>query len=501
MTRIRIDASRVTGVVDRKIFSGFVEHLGRCIYGGLYDPTSDYADEFGFRTDVGEAIKDLNPPVLRWPGGNFVSNYHWTDGVGPVEQRPVRMELAWHLTESNLIGTDEFLQWCARSGYEPYLCVNMGSGTFEEAQAWVEYCNSPVGTYWADLRAQNGHPEPYGVKLWALGNEMYGDYQVGQLTADEYVAKARAFAKVMKRTDGSLRLISCGRNGHSEWDRTVLEGLADLVEFHSIHIYTGSPNYWVNVFAPHQADRALRSMRALIDDITYRKGLDHEIKVAYDEWNVWYRYTEGVFEPSDQPPLEERYDLSDALAVATYLNIFVRHARTVGMANLAQMVNVIAPIFTRDNAMFLQTIYHPIQLISRHTQEVALDVWVDGPTHQLVEAAEDMHWLWPLPVADLSPFPMLDVAATRDEAGTEVVLSVVNRDPKNAIEAELEVLSAAIAGAGRAYVVNGPDVTSTNDFDRPAEVGVIESEALTGPGSTYRFEPHSVTVLRIPLSN
>ena len=309
MTRIRIDASRVTGVVDRKIFSGFVEHLGRCIYGGLYDPTSDYADEFGFRTDVGEAIKDLNPPVLRWPGGNFVSNYHWTDGVGPVEQRPVRMELAWHLTESNLIGTDEFLQWCARSGYEPYLCVNMGSGTFEEAQAWVEYCNSPVGTYWADLRAQNGHPEPYGVKLWALGNEMYGDYQVGQLTADEYVAKARAFAKVMKRTDGSLRLISCGRNGHSEWDRTVLEGLADLVEFHSIHIYTGSPNYWVNVFAPHQADRALRSMRALIDDITYRKGLDHEIKVAYDEWNVWYRYTEGVFEPSDQPPLEERYDL------------------------------------------------------------------------------------------------------------------------------------------------------------------------------------------------
>jgi alpha-N-arabinofuranosidase len=501
MTVIRIDTSREIGRVDRKIFSGFVEHLGRCIYGGLWEQGSPLSDEFGFRTDVGEALKQLNALVLRWPGGNFVSNYHWTDGIGPVENRPVRMELAWHLTEPNLIGTDEFLRWCEREGYEPYLCVNMGSGTFDEAQAWVEYCNSPVGTYWADRRAENGRVEPYGVKLWALGNEMYGDYQVGQLTANEYVAKARAFAKVMKRTDGSLRFVACGRNGHDEWDRIVLEGLADLVEFHSIHIYTGSADYWLNVFAPHQADRALRSMRALIDNVTYRQKIDHEIKVAYDEWNVWYRYTEGIFEPSDQPPLEERYDLSDALAVATYLNIFVRHSKTVGMANLAQMVNVIAPIFTNERGLFLQTIFHPIRLLSQHTQAVAIDAFVNGPTHDLVERAEDMHWLWPQPVADLGPFQMLDVTATRDvDAGT-LVLSVVNRDKDNDIQAELQLLSASFAGPGRAYTVTGPDPSAQNDFDHPDTVGVTESDVDLASNPTYRFPACSVTVLTVPITS
>ena len=211
--RIRIDADRVVGTVDRRIFSGCVEHLGRCIYGGLYEPTSPHADAHGFRRDVAQAIKAMNPPVLRWPGGNFSSNYHWTDGIGPAERRPVRMELAWHLTEPNLVGTAEFLAWCEREGYEAYLCVNMGSGTLDEAQAWVEYVNGTKDTYWANLRRSNGHPEPYGVKLWALGNEMYGDYQVGQLTAEEYVRKARSFAMLMRRTDQYLKLVSCVQTG------------------------------------------------------------------------------------------------------------------------------------------------------------------------------------------------------------------------------------------------------------------------------------------------
>lgn len=499
MARIRIDADREIGRVDRRVFSGFVEHLGRCIYGGLYEPDGPTADEHGFRTDVTAALKALDPPVLRWPGGNFVSNYDWTDGIGPVEDRPVRMELAWHLTEPNLIGTDEFLQWCEREVYEPYLCVNLGSGTFQEAQAWVEYCNAPVGTYWADRRAANGRVEPYGVKLWALGNEMYGDYQVGQLGAEQYVEKARSFAKVMTRTDGTITLVSCGKDGVSDWDRVVLEGLADLVRLHSIHIYTGSPDYWVNVLAPHQAERALRRMRALIDQVTYDKKIDHEIKVAYDEWNVWYRYTEGVFGPSDQPPLEERYDLSDALAVATYLNIFVRQSRTVGMANLAQMVNVIAPIFTRPGEMFLQTIYHPIRLLSEHTQDVALDVHVDGPTHELVEPPESLHWLWPMPVADLNPFQVLDVAVTRDEARSTLTVAVVNRDPEHAVQTTFEIRDVAVAGEVDVHTVTGAGPQSVNDFSDPQAVAPTSAHVVLGGGELcFTFPPCSLTVLRIP---
>ncbi|MFG1954504.1 alpha-N-arabinofuranosidase [Micromonospora sp. NPDC048830] len=499
MARIRVDADRAIGTVDRKIFSGFVEHLGRCIYGGLYDPGSPFDDETGFRRDVAAALKALNPPVLRWPGGNFASNYQWTDGIGPAEKRPKRLELAWFLTEPNLVGTDEFLRWCEREGYEPYLCVNMGSGTFSEAQAWVEYCNGTKDTYWANKRRENGREEPYGVKLWALGNEMYGDYQVGQLTAEEYVSRARQFANVMKRTDRSIRLVSCGQNGWSEWDRVVLEGLADLVDYHSIHIYTGSSDYWVNVLAPHQAERSLRAMRALIDGVTYRKKLSHEIKVAYDEWNVWYRYTEGVYEPSDQPPLEERYDHSDALAVATYLNIFVRHCRTVGMANLAQMVNVIAPIFTRPDGMFLQTIYHPFRMLSEHTQSVALDTFVDGPTHDLVESPENMHWLWPQPVADMNPFQVLDVAATRDPDKSTLTLSVVNRSPDEEITADVELRDVVVAGAGQVTTLRHSDPRATNDFDRPDDVTPVESVAHVSGGSfRYAFPPCSITVFRLP---
>jgi alpha-N-arabinofuranosidase len=496
--RIRIDADRQIGRVDRKVFSGFVEHLGRCIYGGLYDKGSELADEHGFRKDVATALKALDPPVLRWPGGNFVSNYHWTDGIGPVEERPVRMELAWHLTEPNLVGTDEFLQWCEREGYEPYLCINMGSGTLDEAQAWVEYCNAPVGTYWADRRAENGHVEPYGVKLWALGNEMYGDYQVGQLTAEEYVRKARGFAKVMKRTDSSISFVSCGKDGVSDWDRIVLEGMADLVRYHSIHIYTGSPDYWVNVLSPHQAERALRNMRSLIDQVTYDKKLDHRIDVAYDEWNVWYRYTEGIFEPSDQPPLEERYDHSDALAVATYLNIFVRHSATVGMANLAQMVNVIAPIFTDKDGLFLQTIYHPIRLLSENTQPVALDVHVDGPTHELIEPPEAMHWLWPMPVSDMNPFQVLDVAATRDEDRTSLVVSIVNRHPDTAVDATVQLRDVVASGDATVHTLAHTDPRAMNDFHKEDVSPVTSTVDVDGSDLAFTLPPCSVTVMHIP---
>ena len=248
MAHIGIDLARRIGTVDRRIFGSFIEHLGRCIYGGVYDEGSPLSDERGFRTDVLDAARGLRIPILRWPGGNFVSGYHWLDGVGPKDARPRRSELAWHAEESNRFGTNEFVEYCRVLGTEPYICVNMGSGTMDEAQAWVEYCNGTGNTAWADLRRQHGYPEPHRVRYWGLGNEMYGSWQIGNTSAHDYVKKARAFALVMKRTDPSIQLIGCGHNGWSEWDEIVLSGLAEFVDYHSVHLYTGCADHYATVF-------------------------------------------------------------------------------------------------------------------------------------------------------------------------------------------------------------------------------------------------------------
>ena len=254
MTRIAIDPARPVGRLDRKVFGGFVEHLGRCIYGGLYEEGSPLSDDRGFRQDVLGLLRELRLGVLRWPGGNFVSNYHWADGIGPIHSRPRRPELAWGGEESNRFGTDEYLAYCAELGTEPYICLNMGTGTLADALAWVEYCNSAGGTHWADRRRENGRAEPWRVTYWGLGNEMYGDWQVGAFTAEEYVREATRWARAIRRLDPRAKLVSCGMNGWNEWDRVVIDGIASLVDYHSLHIYTGSDDYWTNVLQPHQAD-------------------------------------------------------------------------------------------------------------------------------------------------------------------------------------------------------------------------------------------------------
>ncbi|HEY3058555.1 MAG TPA: alpha-L-arabinofuranosidase C-terminal domain-containing protein [Chloroflexota bacterium] len=488
MARIKIDLDRRLGHVDRRIFGQFIEHLGRCIYGGIFDEGSTLADVRGFRTDVLKAAQALKPPLLRWPGGNFVSGYHWSDGVGPRDERPRKIELAWGSEESNRFGTDEFIAYCSALDTEPYICVNMGSGTFDEAQAWVEYCNGTGNTYWANRRRANGHPEPYGVKLWGLGNEMYGTWQIGALEAQDYVKKARQFAAVMKHTDPTIDLVSCGQWGFGEWDRIVLEGLAPMVRYHSVHLYTGAGDFYRNVFMPHQADRALRICEATIERVRYEQRIEHPIGIAYDEWNVWYRTRDAAGRAGG---LEEQYDLADALAVATFLNVFVRHCRSVEIANLAQMVNVIAPIFTRPEGIVLQTIYHPLRLYAEHLQSVALDAFVDSPTMNLpIEGVEDRDRAWN--VADLGPFSLLDVVATCDAAGAELCLAVVNRSRDQPITASIDVAGRGLHG-WKAFVVDGPEPSSRNSFEQPDVVSVHE-QAMSPP--EVEFAPHSVTVLR-----
>lgn len=493
MSKIKIDLERKIGTVDRRIYSGMLEHIGRCIYGGIYDEDSPLSDRYGFREDVMEAVRPLRFALMRWPGGNFVSGYHWTDGIGSQEKRPRRIELSWHGEESNRFGTDEFMQYCRVLGTEPYICVNMGNGTMDEAQAWVEYCNSTGNTYWANQRRLNGHEEPYQVKYWGLGNEMYGRWQIGMMSAEDYVKKAIEFAKVMLWTDPNIELVSCGLNGWSEWDRIVLEGLAPFVRYHSIHLYTGSHDYYSNVLSAHQADRALRSCQATIDLVRYNQKITHPIHVAFDEWNVWFRMRGA------ETLLEERYTLSDALAVASYLNSFIRHCNTVKIANLAQLVNVLAPIFTNAEGLFLQTTYHPVRLFSEHMQEIALDVYVQGKTYALDHQSEVSSW--PFRVADLGPFKLLDVSATCDVSERTLAIAVVNRDRDNAHPTTIQLTDEATMTEVVAYEVNGADPTTVNSFEQPHAVDIHEHRLdQQGQSISYSFPPHSFTLLSVHLA-
>jgi alpha-L-arabinofuranosidase len=485
---IKLDLDRVLGPVDRRILGGFAEHLGRCVYGGIFDEGSPLADANGFRTDVVEAVRRLKVPLLRWPGGNFVSGYHWTDGVGPQATRPRRKDLAWHAEESNRFGTDEFMRFCELVGAEPYLCVNMGTGTMDEASAWVEYCNGAGDTHWANLRRENGHQDPYRVRLWGLGNEMWGPWQIGQLSAGDYVKQARQFAKVMTWTDPSIELVSCGETGWSDWDRTVLDGLAEFVRYHSVHIYTGSEDYWTNVLQPHQVERALRITGALIEQVRYNQRISHPIYVAYDEWNVWFREKDG---PAG---LEERYTLADALAVTTFLHAFLRHSGLVRVANLAQLVNVIAPIVTSPDGMFLQSIYHPLRLFADHLGEQSLDVFVDSPRHELTQAAEPDPW--PYRVADDGPFPVLDAVATYTPASGQFMLSVINRDPDNDVTAEIQLANPLEPSTATVEELNSDGIGAANSFGTPDRVSVSSGTVEKfRSGMTYTFPAHSLTVL------
>jgi alpha-N-arabinofuranosidase len=456
VTRVAVDPGRRLGRLEREVFGGFVEHLGRCVYGGLYDEGSPLADQRGFRQDVLGLLRELRVSVLRWPGGNFVSNYHWADGVGPQDERPRRPELAWGGEESNRFGTDEFLAYCTTLGAEPYICLNMGTGTLAEALAWVEYCNGAGDTAWAERRRANGRAEPYGVRWWGLGNELYGDWQVGARSAGEYVAEATRWARALRMLDPQIRLVGCGLAGTEDWDRVVIDGLVSLVDLHSIHIYTGSRDYWTNVLQPHQAERAIACTRALIQRAAYQQKVAAPPRIAYDEWNVWYRTSDGF--------LEERYDLADALAVGTYLNVFVRNCAWVRMANLAQLVNAIAPVVTTPEAAAVQPIYYPLLLHAQAALELAVDVHVDSRVLEEVGPLDDTRW--PHRVADLAPFQAVDAAASASADGTRLAVTLVNRadaaEPvelvlrDHAFAGEAAVRSVVDAAPGAARVL--PDV-------------------------------------------
>src|SRR5437867_1955338 len=381
--RVKIDTERVIGEIDPKIYGNFIEHLGRCIDGGVFEEKSPLSDASGFRRDVLDAAKKLNVTQLRWPGGNFSSNYHWMDGIGPRDKRPPRLEMAWGTIESNRFGTHEYLDYTEKLGTEPYICVNLGTGTWVEAQQWVEYVNGSQDTEMTRLRKANGRPNPWKVTYWGLGNEMDGPWQMGHRTADDYGKFALEAAKLMKLTDPTIKLIAAGSSNFANgidwvgWNRTVLEYLRPQIDYLAIHMYVGNRDNDYPEFLTSSVDLSerIKTTEATINASMAMSGLprDKKIHIAWDEWNVWYR-ARGA-QQRGRNILEERYNLEDALVVSTFLNSFINNAHIVKIANMAQLVNVIAPIFTNDQGMFLQTIYHTLQLFANNSKGKALQLF------------------------------------------------------------------------------------------------------------------------------
>jgi alpha-N-arabinofuranosidase len=492
--RIKIDTDRTIGEVHPLIFGNFAEHLGRCIYGGIYEPGSPLADADGYRKDVMSAIKGLGVTMLRWPGGNFVSGYNWKDGIGPKNARPVRPEGAWGALEPNQFGTDDFLKYCERTGVEPYVCINAGLGTVEEARQWVEYTNESRDTYWAQQRRKNGRNEPYKVKYWGLGNEIDGPWQLGHKSAEDYVKFALEAAKAMRRADSSIKLIASGssnfRPGSNwiDWNRTVLDGLKTEIDYISLHTYIGNPQNNMENFlgASQSIDQRIEVVDGLIKAAQAGEASPRPIYIAYDEWNVWYRARGGNEFDTGKTRLEEIYNFEDALAMGMFFNSFIRHANVVKMANLAQIVNVIAPIFTNEKGLFLQPIYFPIAEYAKQKGNTAIDLWTSSPTYR--------------PSSNLPAIPYLDTSATLDKQNGLLYLNVLNRSEKQDISARIENATGTLSGDVQVWEMNHADLKATHTFGDDRKV---RPATRTAPGSgntvTYTFPKHSLTILRMSL--
>ncbi|HEY0420122.1 MAG TPA: alpha-N-arabinofuranosidase, partial [Acetobacteraceae bacterium] len=429
--RVLLDRNFTVGATDRRLFGAFVEHVGRCVYGGIYEPGHPAADRQGFRQDVMALVRELAPTIMRYPGGNFVSGYDWEDGVGPVEDRPRRLDYAWLSTEPNTFGTNEFIDWCRMAGIEPMLAVNLGTRGPKEAGRFIEYCNHPGGTELSDLRRRHGWEQPHGVKFWCLGNEMDGPWQTWSRSAEEYGRAAAEAAKIMRWVDPTVELAACGSSGRNmstfgAWEDTVLQHTFDHVEWISLHTYLN--NYAGDTAAflasPDLMDSFIEEVVAIADAVAARRRSSKRIKLNFDEWNVWYRTRRGTANrtrpgwPVAPPVLEEIYTVQDALAFGGMAISLLNHADRVRSACLAQLVNAIAPIRTEPGGpAWRQTTFHPIAETARVAVGHSLITAVRGP-----DMATDRY----------GDVPAVSAAATHDPDRGSVAVFLVNRDTRAA---------------------------------------------------------------------
>jgi alpha-L-arabinofuranosidase len=470
----------VLGTIDPRLFGSFVEHLGRCVYTGIYEPGHSTADAEGFRTDVADLTRELGVTLIRYPGGNFVSGYRWEDGVGPRQERPRRVDLAWRSIESNRVGTDEFLGWTRRQGVEPMMAVNLGTRGLQSAANLLEYTNVRGGTYWSDLRRTNGSADPYGVKLWCLGNEMDGPWQTGQKTAAEYATVAAEAAKAMRAVDPGIELVACGSSSREmptfgAWESTVLERTYDLVDYVSLHAY----------YQQHGDDRTsflasgaalegfINDVIATVDAVKGRLRSNKRIDLSLDEWNVWYqsRFSTSTDDLVEAPELlEDIYSALDAVVVGDLLISMLKHADRVRIGCLAQLVNVIAPIRTRpDGDAWRQTTFYPFARTAAHRGSHVLHAAVSAPVSDTARHGE---------VSDLNA---VVTASQVEDQRIELAIFMVNRRPQPLVVTLnhrsfgavtiVDVASIAADDVGPRHDAAGAAATVPRSLDRPAPTG------------------------------
>jgi alpha-N-arabinofuranosidase len=488
---ISIQADTILHRLDPKIYGSMIEHLGRAVYGGIYEEGSPLSDPDGVRKDVLDAAKAWGVSIFRWPGGNFASGYHWTDGIGPKESRPRRYNIAWYEEESNHFGTHEYISYCRKLGAEPYICVNLGTGTPEEASNWVEYCNGTGNTYYANLRRKNGQDEPFNVKYWGLGNEVYGGYQIGHKDAEDYAKIALEAAKLMKWVDPDIRVVAVGFD--AEWNRIVLEKLVHIVDYMSVHDYEGSPEYYESLGSIQNMERRIRETEDMIDltDPLRLKGdptlewsipkKKQRVEVAVDEWNIWYR-KHDIWRREVPNPVEEVYNLRDALWVASGLNLFQRMGKVVTLATLAQLVNVLAPILTSKTGLVLQPTYFAMKLYCQECGPNYLQANVISPTFSS---------------KSFSDIRYLDISATLDDSKKTLSLGVVNRHETQRAITKIRVEEMKVARQIDSFQIAGP-ADAENTFADSHIVSTVQKKAvISGDTFTYEFPPHSITMLKV----
>ncbi len=496
--RVYLDSRRTLAPLDRNLFGSFLEHLGRAIYEGIYDPGSKLSDSNGFRKDVMDEVRQMGVPIVRYPGGNFVSGYNWLDGVGPKQDRPRVLDKAWNSLNTNQFGTNEFMAWCKGTGTLPLMGLNLGTGTPEDAAALVEYCNVDKGTKWSELRRKHGFAEPYKVKHWCLGNEMDGPWQIGHMTATEYGLKAQDAARQMHYVDPSLQLIACGSSGpfmptYLEWDREVLEQCYDYVDGLSLHRYVGNtPDETGGDSAKFLAmnlsmEKQIAETVAVCDMVRGHKRSPKKLWLSFDEWNVWYRARSGdaVNGHEQEAPhlLEEVYNLEDALLVGGFVNTLIRNADRVKLACLAQLINVIAPIMTNANGLVRQTIYYPYNWALQFARGSVLSLVVESPTYE---------------VKGMGQVPYLDVAGTVDPENGKVSVFVLNRDLAKAHTVELNWQDKAPARVLSSFLLTGDDLKASNTFDAPQRVvpRALDKPSITGGRAKFEAPARSYSVIQ-----
>jgi alpha-N-arabinofuranosidase len=512
-TRVIIDSTRRIAPIDRHLFGSFLEHLGRAIYEGIYDPKSKFADRNGFRTDVMKEVRDLGVPIIRYPGGNFVSGYHWLDGVGPRDKRPAVLDRAWNTLETNQFGTNEFITWARAVGTEPLFGLNFGTASAEDAAALVEYCNTPGGTKWSELRRSHGYDQPHNVKYWCVGNEMDGPWQIGHMPAREYGIKATDAARQMRAVDPTVKLIACGSSGpfmptYIEWDRTVLEECYDVVDGISLHRYWGNTDETNNDSHIYLAmnlamDRQIEEIVAVCDTVRAHKRSPKQLFLSFDEWNVWYRAREGdaVDGHRKQAPhlLEEPYNLEDALLVGGLANSLMRHSDRVKVACLAQLVNVIAPIMTNESGVLRNTIYYPYAWALQYGRGHALSIAPDGPTYNVASLGRPIESIG-LAAPGFGDVLYLDISAVFDPDKKTATLFILNRDLAKERELEIVWHDLTPSKVTAFETITGTDLKALNTFADPKRV-VPQTLEVPKAGSTMtvKLPARSYSVLSLAL--